>query len=78
VHPFGGRSIAERRLAVERGPRRARGALARVLDRALEVDPGARYPSLDALLTALQRAAPGGVRRWFAGRDERRSRTAMR
>src|SRR6185436_19319771 len=45
VHPFGGRSIAERRLAVERGPRRARGALARVLDRALEVDPGARYPS---------------------------------
>jgi len=56
AHPFGGRTLDERRRAVERGPPRARGPVARALRRALEVDPAARYPSLDALLTALDRA----------------------
>jgi len=63
VHPFTGRTIEERRRAVRDGPLRMRGPLARVLRRALRVDPTARYPSLDALLDALARAARGDRRR---------------
>jgi len=62
VHPFGGRTLAERRRAVERGPPRACGPLSRALRRALHADPAARYPSIDALLAALFRASRG-VRR---------------
>ena len=63
VHPFGGRTLAERRRAVDRGPPRAHGPLERALRRALQADPAARYPSIDALLAALFRASRGVRRR---------------
>ena len=64
VHPFPGRTLDERRRAVRHGPPRVRGSIARALRRALQVDPAARYPSLDALLTAFIGAARVGPRRW--------------
>jgi serine/threonine protein kinase len=64
AHPFPGRTLEERRCAVQRGPPQMRGSLARALRRALEVDPAARYPSLDALLAAFLRAARVTRPRW--------------
>ncbi|MEO7733897.1 MAG: serine/threonine-protein kinase [Kofleriaceae bacterium] len=54
AHPFAGRTLDERRRAVQHGPVRVRGSIAAVLHRALRAEPTARYPSIDALLAALE------------------------
>ncbi|MBL8607052.1 MAG: serine/threonine protein kinase, partial [Myxococcales bacterium] len=55
VRPFAGRTAAELRAALERGPTLAAdaGDLAPSFARALARDPSARVPSMDALLAAL-------------------------
>ena len=58
VQPFGGRTLEQRRRAVQDGPPRRRDAIAVALHRALRVEPRARYPSIDALLAALEGGAP--------------------
>jgi tetratricopeptide (TPR) repeat protein len=66
--PFAGDSLAELLRAVEAGARRAQGEasvpawLRRVVARGLSAEPGARWPSMDALLTALERGL--AARRW--------------
>ncbi|MCY1064215.1 protein kinase [Nannocystis sp. RBIL2] len=51
--------------AIARGPREVPAWLQRVVDRGLQADPAARWPSMDALLTALGRD-PTRVRRQLA------------
>ncbi len=57
--PFGGTSVDEIRAAIARGPRPPRsgvpGALVRVLARGLAASPDARWPTMRAMLAALQR-----------------------
>jgi hypothetical protein len=69
--PFGGRGYRELHRnviegKVEAAPPGARvpAALRRVLLRGLDVDPGARWPDMDGLLAALERATPGARRAW--------------
>jgi serine/threonine protein kinase len=70
--PFRGPTYSELAAAVRSGqiarpPRsRAPRRLEMVLRRALAVDPAARYPSIDALLTELERAARPSRARWLA------------
>jgi tetratricopeptide (TPR) repeat protein len=72
--PFAGSSIAELAAAVTEGRRTSPPAdvripahVRRVLDRGLQVDPEARYPTMHALLGDLARD-PARTRRWlFAG-----------
>jgi eukaryotic-like serine/threonine-protein kinase len=78
-HPFAGprgaalthASLAERAMAGEVGepPRRSGvpSRLRKLLLRGLSPDPAARYPSMDALLDALERARRGRVIAWVAG-----------
>jgi tetratricopeptide (TPR) repeat protein/tRNA A-37 threonylcarbamoyl transferase component Bud32 len=60
--PFAGRSAAELASAARRGPPRASSSLAvpssvrRILGRGLDPDPQRRYPSMTALVDALERA----------------------
>jgi predicted Ser/Thr protein kinase len=74
--PFEGYTPAEMKAAVVAGRRRARtgeaaerdvpGWLVSIIDRGLAVDPEARWPSLAALLTEIDRRASARRRAWLA------------
>ncbi len=71
--PFSGESIAELAAAIRRGripdpPKRTTipGWLRRVLQRGLEVDPSRRYPSMGALLSAIEQGRARRRRRQVA------------
>ncbi len=74
THPFGGASLGELMAAVTDGrvqPPPAKSAvpqwLRRLVLRGLNVDPAARWPSMDALTAALSRDPARLRRRWLVG-----------
>jgi tetratricopeptide (TPR) repeat protein len=66
--PFVAPSIAELRAAIDRGPPVLGGdeAIAAAVKRGLAVDPAARWPSMDALIDALERAIAPRRAKWLA------------
>ncbi len=74
ARPFGGRTIEELASNVVAGhpatpPRSSRvpSWVRKVLERGLSVDPGARYPTMDALLAELDKGAGAGRRGFASG-----------
>ncbi|MBS2029277.1 MAG: protein kinase [Deltaproteobacteria bacterium] len=67
--PFDGTDAASLHASIARGPRLdgVPTAIRRVLARGLSIDPASRFPSMDALLDALEATQRRRIARWVAG-----------